>query len=276
MSQLSNIRIGRITSSDISALVSKGVSKDSVGVPFFTYVQECIMERFFKQRLDSDVDVLAMAWGRISEKVVHNNLPLHYIFHSDNTLEHPEIPEWVGTPDGSKNRGNKIQTVTDIKCPLTRKSFFHLIAPLYVFDGIKAKRRKKKMNGNEAMRYIRDNHKDGDKYYWQLVSNACITGAKWAELIVFMPYYEELEAIRAYNANLDEPNYLVFGAKDEKLPFIYRQSGVKNLNIIRFEVPEEDKQILKERVKLAVELIYEGNTDKKFMQEKVKELMAKK
>lgn len=276
MSQLSNIRTGRITSSEISDLMTKSTNPTMPGAPFYSYVQDCIMERFFKQRLDNETDVLALSWGRLCEKVVHNNLPLNYIFHSDVTLVNPEIKDHCGSPDGSKNRGNKIHTVTDIKCPLTRKSFFHLIAPLYVFDGIKAKRRKKKMNGNEAMRYIRDNHKDGDKYYWQLVSNACITGAKWAELIVFMPYYEELEAIRAYNANLDEPNYLVFGAKDEKLPFIYRQSGVKNLNIIRFEVPEEDKQFLKERVKLAVQLIYEGNTDKKFMQEKVKELINKK
>lgn len=276
MSQLSNIRIGRITSSEISDLMTKSTNPKMPGAPFYSYIQDCIMERFFKQRLDNETDVLALSWGRLCEKVVHNNLPLHYVFHSDQTMVNKDIQDHCGSPDGSKYMRSKIQTVTDIKCPLTRKSFYHLIAPLYTFNGIKAKRRRIKMNGNDAMRYIRDNHKDGDKYYWQLVSNSVITGAKYAELIVFMPYYEELESIRAYNANLDEPNYLVFGAKDEKLPFIYRQSGVKNLNIIRFEVPEEDKKFLTERVKLAVELIYEGNTDKKAMQERVKELITNK
>lgn len=304
MPHLSNIRTGRITSGDIVALVSMGsefrdmtpeekaenlrlnpkskaekIKVEVPGAPFYNYVQECIMERFFKQRLENDVEVLAMAWGKLCENIVHNKLPNSYIFHSDETMVHPEILEWVGTPDGSKRRRvvrvkgklidlpfYKFETITDIKCPLTRKSFYQLVAPLYHFDGIKARKKKKsEINGLEVMNMIRfgyeqngmrfDKHKDGEKFYWQLVSNACITGAKYAELIVFMPYREELDTVRAYNIGQKDPNFLVGNALDRQLPFIYKQSGVRSVNIIRFEVPQEDKDFLKMRVEMAIDLI---------------------
>jgi hypothetical protein len=268
MSVLSNIRIGRITSSDIVALVSMGTDRKSPGQPFHTYVQECIMERFFKRRLENDSDVLAFQWGKLCERFVHNFLPNHYFFHPDgegSTLEHPEIKEWVGTPDGSVKRGKRIHVVTDEKCPLTLKSFFGLVSPLYDWDGFTATP-KKKYNGNEVMAAIRNGytdangrkwakHKDGEKYYWQLVSNACITGAKNAELIVYCPYAKELEDLLTFNKGLKEPYNKVMWAKEEELPYIYKESGVRNINRIRFEVPQADKDFLTERVKLAVDLI---------------------
>lgn len=300
---LSNKRTGRVTSGDVVALTGIGTrkmtpeekeqhKKDFPGsrkeniddrtiptAPFFTYVEECIMERFFKQTLENDVEVLAMAWGKLCEIIVHNKLPNNYIFHSDKTLEHPEVPEWVGTPDGSKRRAAlrrlpvfKADTITDIKCPLTRKSFFHLVRALYDFDGLKVRKKKKsEISGWDAIMYIRQNHKDGEKFYWQLVSNACIADAKFAELIVYMPYREELELIRKYNNDLAEPNWLVGRATDKELPFIYKQSGIKNINVIRFEVPQADKDFLTMRVKMAIELINKGETDT----EKMKSLLIK-
>lgn len=268
MSQLSSIRTGRITSSEIVSLVSMGTDRKSPGAPFHTYVQECIMERFFKRSLDSERDVLAFQWGKLCERFAHFLLPNNYDFHSDgedNTLVHKSIPEWAGTPDGSIKRGKRTWLITDEKCPLTLKSFFGLVSPLYDWDGFTATP-KKRYNGMEVMNAIRhgytdengrkwSKHKDGEKYYWQLVSNACITGAKYAELIVYCPFYEELEALITFNNGLKEPYYLVYRAKPEELPFIYKESGVKNINRIRFEVPQEDKDFLTERVKLAVELI---------------------
>lgn len=296
MGQLSTKRTGRITSGDIYLLTGIGTremtaeekeahKKENPGsrittihspevtlAPFDNYVEECIAERFFKQTLERDVEVLAMAWGKTCEQIVHNILPQSYIFHSDETMVHPDIADWAGTPDGSKRHrsqrlrallkrlGNRdIETVTDMKCPLTRKSFFHLIKPLYHFDGFKARKKKmSEVDGLAAIQYVRDNHKDGNKFYWQLVSNACITGARFAELIIFMPYKEELDLIRAHNVNDNaEPNFLIANAKDNELPYIHKKSGVKNLNIIRFEVPQADKDFLTMRVKMAVEKIYE-------------------
>lgn len=256
MGELSNIRIGRITSSDIVALTKKGTGKEEFGKPFYTYVEECRMERFFKQRLENSVEVLAMAWGKLCEKIVHNGLGFKYKFQSNITYEHPKYPEWCGTPDGTIPVEKTIDTITDIKCPLTRKAFFNLIIDLYDFDGINVVKRKN-VDGNEIIKKIRARSIEGEKYYWQLVSNACILKANFAELIVFMPYFEELEKIREYNASLEEPFWLVGRAKDDELPFIYKESGIQNINVIRFEVPVEDKIFLEKRVKTAIELINE-------------------
>lgn len=274
---LSNKRTGMITSSEIVALTSNGsrpmtdeeqaayklenpkgrrTTIDSPGVPFYTYVEECIIERFYKHSLENDVEVKAMAWGKLCEPIVHNLLPNEYILHSEETEIHPLYPEWRGTPDGTKlGSENSVDTVTDIKCPLSRKGHYNLIRRLYDFvDGIMAIK-KQNVDGNEVIQQIRKDSKEGEKYYWQLVSNACIMGAKYAELIVFMPYYEELEDIQLYNSQLAEPYWLVARAKEGELPYIDRETGIENVNIIRFEVPQADKDYLTSRVVLAIEEI---------------------
>lgn len=274
---LSNKRTGMITSSEIVALTSNGRRDmtaeeqkayklanpsgtrntiDGPGVPFYTYVEECIIERFYKHSLENDVEVKAMAWGKLCEPIVHNLLPNEYILHSEDTEIHPIYPEWRGTPDGTKlSSDNSVDTVTDIKCPLSRKGHYNLIRRLYDFvDGIMAIK-KANIDGNEIIQQIRKDSKEGEKYYWQLVSNACILGAKYAELIVFMPYYEELEDIQLYNSQLAEPYWLVARAKDGELPYIDRETGIENVNIIRFEVPVCDKDYLESRVILAIEEI---------------------
>ena len=256
MGNLSNIRIGRITSSEIVALVSNGTKKGEPGKPFFTYVEECRMERFFKNQLENNVEVMAFSWGKLCEKIVHEKLGLEYIFQSDVTFEHPKFPEWVGTPDGQKKniKLQKTDTITDTKCPLTRKGFFNLISELYDFDGVNVTK-KKDIDGNAVIQAIRKNSKDGEKYYWQLVSNASILECQYAELIVFMPYIDDIEKIKEYNQSLEEPFWLVERAKENELPFIYPGIGIEDLNIIRFKVPIEDKILLEQRVKLAIELI---------------------
>jgi len=258
MADLSNVRVGRITSSEIVALTKNGRAKGEPGAPFYTYVQECIMERFFKQSLENKVEVLAMNWGLLCEKIVHELLGLQYQFHSNVTFVHPKYPEWVGSPDGSIEKEilkkKVIDTATETKCPLTRKAFYNLVSELYDFDGLTVTK-KKNIDGNDIIQRIRENSNEGEKYYWQIVSNACILGANYGELIVFMPYYEQLETIHEFNNSLDESFWFVARAKEGELPFIYKESGIENLNVIRFKIPLEDKQFLEERVKKAIELI---------------------
>lgn len=254
MSELSNVRIGNITSSEIVALTSNGRAKDSVGAPFYTYVDECIMERFFKHKLELESDVKAFSWGKLCEIIVHDKLDMSYIMQSEITYPHPTISEWFGTPDGRKDLNGKCDTITDIKCPLTRKAFYNLIKFLYDFDGLTVTK-KEIIDGDDIMQQIRKSCKEGEKYYWQLVSNAIILNAQYAELIVFMPYHEELEEIKAYNTTLDDPYWKVEYAKEGELPYIYKESGIESVNIIRFEVPQIDKDFLTERVLHAIELI---------------------
>lgn len=275
MSDLSNKRIGNITSSEIVALTTngrrdmtdeeiieykkenpKGTRKtiDGFGAPFFTYIEECVMERFFKNNLENENEVKAFSWGKLCELIVHDKLSNDYIMKSEITEVHPEYSEWCGTPDGIKLKNGIVDTITDIKCPLTRKGFYNLIKNLYDFDGIIVSK-KEHVNGNEIIQLVRSQSKEGEKYYWQLVSNSCILNAKYAELIVFMPYFEEIEEIKEYNRNLEKPYFAIEYAKENELPFIYKESGIDNINIIRFEVPESDKEFLKSRVKAAIELI---------------------
>jgi hypothetical protein len=283
---LSNTRTGMVTSSEIVALTTngsrpmtpeelviykfdnpKGTRKTigSPGAPFYTYVEECIAERFFKHKLENDTEVKAMSWGKLCESIVHNLLPNHYILQSDVTETHPIHFEWKGTPDGkvdvatielNENGSYRFitETITDIKCPLTRKAFYNLVKRLYHFDGIDVVK-KLNVDHNEIIQQIRKDSKEGEKYYWQLISNACITGAIFAELIVFMPFYEQLEEIKKINRDSDDPYWLVDRAKDGELPFIYKETGIDNINIIRFEVPQADKDFLTERVALAIEEI---------------------
>lgn len=254
MSELSNTRIGRITSSEIVSLVSNGTKDGSFGKPFHTYVDECIMERFFAQNLENDSEVKAFAWGKLCELIVHEKLPMSYEMQSEITEIHPLYPEWVGTPDGKITINGKVDTVTDIKCPLTRKGFYELIKYLYDFNGVEVVK-KQNVDGDYIINEIRKNSKIGEKYYWQLVSNACILDAEYAELIVFAPYYDELTEIRQYNETLETPYWLIHRSKNEELPFIYRERGIENINTIRFKIPQEDKDKLTKRVLKAIELI---------------------
>jgi hypothetical protein len=117
------------------------------------------------------------------------------------------------------------------------------VQPLY--DGL---------TGMDAMNAIRENHKDGDKYYYQLVSNACISGSKYAELIVYMPYESELPEVKAL-AEGNPDCYWIWAALENELPFLKDGGYYQNLNIIRFEVPQADKDFLTECVEKAGQLL---------------------
>ena len=90
-------------------------------------------------------------------------------------------------------------------------------------------------------------HKDGQKYYWQIVSNACINDMKYGELVVYMPYQSELLEIRKLADGNSALYWLNFATEDE-IPYIKDCGYFKNVNIIRFEIPETDKILLKEAV----------------------------
>ena len=107
----------------------------------------------------------------------------------------------------------------------------------------------------ETIEEVRDKHKDGEDYYWQLVSNSILLNTKYAELIIYVPYYYELVQIRELANNYDgDQNKVAWinWAGDDDLPYIPEESEYKNLKVIRFEVPESDKKALTERVNAAI------------------------
>lgn len=196
-----------------------------------TYIQEKKFERNLGRSLTEEINAKPVLWGKHLEGLVFELLSTAYRLTSKDTITHPDIAFWAGSPDGETS-----DAVMDIKCPITLKSFCQLVQPLY--DGLA---------GMDAINKIRDTHKDGDKYYWQLVSNAILTKKKFAELIVYCPYKSELETIRA-TAEGDKRLYWIWAATDDELPYLIEGGYYKNINIIRFEVPEEDKELLTSRV----------------------------
>jgi len=192
------------------------------------------MERRLGCALEAESNAKPLVWGKICEGYVNGLLGLEYILTSQETDVHPNYPYWVGSKDVIKHDVGK--TVGDIKAPSSRKSFCQLVDPLY--SGLQ---------GMDAMNVIRKTHKDGEKYYQQIVSNACINSCKYGELIVFMPYQSELKAIKELAADEDNGYYITNGA-DCELPYLIEGGYYKNLNIIRFEIPQADRDILEAAV----------------------------
>lgn len=226
------LRVGNFTSSEIHRLMTK--SRDGgFGKPAITYIQEKNMERRLGRSLGTDVGSRATSWGNLVEMMAFNLLGLEYKMTSTDTIRHPKIPFWSGSPDCQTFR--KEPTVVDIKCPATLKSFCTLADCKTPEDLV-------------------ENHSEGEKYYWQLVSNAILLGVDHAELIAYCPYKHELDIIREmasnYDGNQNKIAWIGF-AEDADLPYILEGKHYQNINVLRFEVPQADKALLTDRVLLA-------------------------
>lgn len=235
-------RVGNFTSSEIAALMTDGRKAGEIGAPAKTYIAECNMERRLQRPLEKESNARPLSWGNHCEKRVFDILPLDYKLMGSETIDHPTIEYWKGSPDAEKHVGEK--AVIDVKCPITMKSFCQLVDPLY--EGL---------TGREAMLKIRDTHKDGDKYFWQIVSNAILTNSKFGELIVYCPYESELEEIQLATQMYEQDQAYKFMwinyARKEELPWLPDGGYYKNINIIRFEITDAEKMLLTNRVLFA-------------------------
>jgi hypothetical protein len=233
-------RYGRFTSSEIYKLLTKGKAAGSQGKPAQTYIRRKKQERALGRSLSTDVQARPLDWGHLLETRCFDILPTAYSLNSSDTLAHPEFPElWAGTPDGFRFGAEK--AVVSIKCPYTLESFCDLV------EGIQMG-----LTGMDAMQYIRDNHDDGEKFYWQILSDACIAKCDYGELIIYMPFESELAEIKLMAENTaDRRYYFIYMALDGELPFIPDGGKYSNINIIRFQIPESDKYALTAAVQRA-------------------------
>ena len=176
------------------------------------------------------------------EVVLFNLLGLEYKLEYKNTFLHPKYGEfWSGTPDLVAE-----DKIGEIKC----------FEPLHF-----GKLSKLLIKGD-----IDEIKKEEKEVYWQCVSNAIICDKPKAEIIAYMPYKSELEAIIA---QIEETNFLErHGMNDfdyyfmthepiETLPYLPDDSKFSNINKLVFEVPEEDKEFLTERMIEASKLLEE-------------------
>lgn len=259
------LRIGNFTSSEIVALMSLGKrpmtaeelaarpksgkgSKTTLvedvtvmGAAALTYIKDKKRERKLGRCLDTESNARPLTWGKLLEKRAFDLLGLEYKLTSTETDVHPEIPYWSGSKDGL--RFGEKKAVIDFKAPITLRSFCDYVECA-------------------DMAEIRANHSDGESHYWQLVSNACINGCDHAELIIYMPYYSEIQAIRdlaQQQSSEDVYKYYWIGSShDDDVPFIPDGcEAYKNLYVFPFEIPREDKELLKKRVIEAGKLLFE-------------------
>ena len=252
------LRYGRFTSSKIVALMSegtrpmtdeemaaykhkepKGKKKNIVGgfgAPALKYIKQKGMERRLGRRIDVENNARPLQWGKCVESIAFEKLGTAYRMCSNDTIVHPQYDYWSGTPDMIKYTpdGN---VVCDIKCPITLESFCDFIDS-YEENGIQG---------------VRNNHADGETYYWQLVSNAILTGCRRAELVIYMPYESELQEVKD-NAELFSYQWIVF-AHELELPYLIEGGHYKNINVLAFDIPQEDMDLLTANVVKANEMI---------------------
>ena len=138
-----SLRAGRFTSSKIAALMSNGSRdmtedelkaykllnpkskktkiEDGFGKPALTYIKEKLFETKLGRRLDNETNSRPTSWGNLVEDIAFEQLSTGYNKVSQETIQHPTIENWSGSPDLIKY--DEGLTVGDIKCPMTLKSF---------------------------------------------------------------------------------------------------------------------------------------------------------
>jgi len=252
-------RYGNITSSEIVALLSKNKKGDGFGVPATTYIKQTNMERRLGRSIDNEATACALSWGKCCEIVAHDKLPADYTFCAKTTLQHPSISYWLGSPDVTALDN---QVVGDIKCPITLQAFCEMLdagtsnAPLAPLK--------------RTIEACVENHKNGEKYRAQIISNACITGATKGHLIIYVPYHKDLDLIRRRAAALDAAgekgySWIVY-ASDDELPWLPDDCPEYNdINIIEFDILPAWKQELTDCVIKAGEMLIDWPKPKKLL-----------
>ena len=224
-------RLGNFTSSNIYRLLGINSTKAVERKKALTYIEEVNIERELGISIGTDTDARPIQWGSHCEAFAFAETDLKYTMTSDITIVHPDIPYWAGSPDGHCS-----DAVLDFKCPSTRKSFFKLVAGENIYSMI---------DGFSRSGAQYSDHPEGEKYYWQLISNAILMNKPFGELIVYMPKLSDLKLIKEKAKDLY--NWIYYAA-DIELPHLPDNCIIKPLNTIRFEIPQKDIDQLTEAV----------------------------
>lgn len=233
-------RISNFTSSEIWKLMKFAKNGFDFGAPALTYIHEKAIAYKLGRSVNLDGGSRATSWGKFVEGIVFDKLGLEYSIVSQDTILHPTLPHWSGSPDLLT-----IDSVADIKCYYP-KNFADYADCL-------------KLQNVEAMK------KDFEAEYWQLVSNSCLKGLPYGEAIVYLPYKSELDGIKklAYEYEPEGKNALdknqvewIYYATDNSLPYQNENNFYKNIERFKFLIPQDDKDLLTTKVIAATKLLY--------------------
>lgn len=234
------MRSGNFSSSEIYKLIKEGRAKDA---PFsaagLTYIKEKQYEQRLGRELSNETNAKPTSWGNLLELYVwEHKIGLNdYRFEHKQRYVHTSNANWTGCPDLVSD-----EKVADIKCPFTLKAFCDVLECF---------------NDPEKLK------DEKPEYYWQLVSNAILTEKATAELIVYAPYLEDLAEIRLFldtdvfaknGLDINKFSFLNW-AQDDDLPHLIKGNHYIDLNVMTFEIPEADKELLFNRVELATKLL---------------------
>lgn len=237
---MSPIRNGNFNSSENFRLMKPGKSKGSWSVDADTFIDECNWERQAKRSIEVQSNAKPLTWGKRCESFAFKRIGIEYTMMSDQTLQHPDIPYWVGSPDAYTSN-----VCADLKCPQQLNSFRQMSMPYYEKDNL--------VHESFTIEALRENHKDGDKFFWQIVSNAILLNAvkglkiTKGQVIIFVPYEDELHEIQS-SCEGNPDYYWIWSADKESLPYLNREGSYKNINVIEFDILDRDKQALTDRI----------------------------
>ena len=230
-------RAGNFSSSKINKLTKTSTGGKGFGVPALTYIEEKRMEKRLQRQLEKETTGRAAMWGQfIQHRVTNVLLDSGCKPTKDVRRAHPTVENWTGAEDYV--RSEPFSAMGEIKC-FELKNFVktHEAATI-------------------GWATLKD---DCPEVAWQLVShvilglqNKVITEPK-AELTLYVPYLEELSAIRAEADQGDTPYEFqwIKYAKDEELPYLIKGADFQNLTSFVFDIPKEDMDFLTSRVELA-------------------------
>ena len=221
-------RIANFSSSAIYKLMIDGKKEGETGAAYKTYLKEKLREYRTGRSVNNQANAKSLNWGNFMEGwMFDNKLGLDYQLVSQVRYKHDTLL-WSGMPDFFVDG-----MVGDIKNPFTINGFCDLVDS---FTSVEAFKKAK------------------PEYYWQLVSNAILCNCSEALLIVYMPYREDLKAIReaVNNYDGDAAKYaFISWSTDRELPFLVKDKYYKDINKFQFTVSNEDKEALINRVTMA-------------------------
>lgn len=221
-------RIGAFTSSNIYKLMEPAKHGAKFSEAGTTYIQEKKMEREIGRSLSRDFYTRDTSWGNFMEFVVFPKLAWGVEHCSDKTIVHPKYPFWVGSPDFLA----QMRKVGELKC-YQPKRFVELTRALITQDPM-------------VLKY------DFPQIYWQIGSNAVLAGVEGGDAMSFMPYRSELDAIRQMVDDYEGEDIArykwIYDAEDHELAFLADDAKYSNLNIMEYEIPRDDREMLQERI----------------------------
>lgn len=230
------LRDGAFTSSKASLLVKSGRGNE-FSAAGLTYIRQRRTERRMGRTIELNKAGRSAAWGLALEGYVYNQLEFSgYELTSQESKQHSLYPFWVGSADLVAPRVK----VGDIKC-YEPDAFSQLTDAILTQD----------------IETFKDQCPDE---YWQLVSNAAINQVPKAEIISFMPYKKDLEAVKDYVDNIDDGmeqwrykfiSDLIGMEELSSIPYLPDNGYYKDLNRFEFEVPVKDIETLTDRILLA-------------------------